>query len=63
VLNPPLVSGSLPPLINHAMDSARRQFPTNFKISFPTNFKMGHVERPLNWNIRKCSLISDFYHE
>jgi len=30
------------------MDSARRQFPTNFKMSFPTNFKMGHVERPLN---------------
>ena len=40
------------------MDSARRQFPTNFKIFFPTNFKMGHVERPLNWNFRKFSQVS-----
>jgi len=45
------------------MDGARRQFPNNFNLSFPTNFKMGHVERPLNWNIWKISLTSDFYQE
>jgi len=43
-MSPSLVSGSLPPLINHVMDGARRQFPTTFKMSIPTNFKMGHVE-------------------
>ena len=28
--------------------------------AFSTNFKMGHVERPLNWNIRKFSIIADY---
>jgi len=62
-LNLPLVSGCPPPLINHGWRTAAiRWDPSNGPTftfdgrSFPTNFKMGHVERPLNWNIWKFSL-------
>jgi len=69
-LNPPLVSGSAPPLINHGWRTAELQWdPSNGPtftfdgMSFSTNFKMGHVEKPLNWNIWKFSLSSDFFQE
>jgi len=51
------------------MDGARRQYDGTLQMVPPlhsmgcpyTNFKMGHVERPLNWNIWKFSLSSDFF--
>jgi len=62
--------GHPPPLINHGWRTVVIQWdPSNGLaftfdgMSFSTNFKMGHVDRPLNWNIWKFSIRSDFYQE